>query len=111
MTTSGFDVFGTGIRTKVLIAISIMEETHPPELAKILGVGVTTVRNALSTLEQADLVVGRLEGNTRRVRLNPRFRAYPQLKDLLDALALGELALLSKIADLRRRPRRDGKAL
>ncbi len=111
MTTSGFDVFGTGIRTKTLVAISVLEETHAPELARLLGVGTTTVRNALDTLEQSGMVVGTLEGNTRRVRLNTRFRAYDQLKALLDQLAIGDIPLLERIADLRRRPRRSGQAL
>jgi len=69
------------------------------------------VRNALDTLEQAGLVAGSLEGNTGRVRLNPRFRAYTQLADLLQQLAIRDTALLSKIVDLRRRPRRIGKPL
>ena len=111
MTTSGFDVFGTGIRTKSLVAISVLGETHAPELARLLGVGTTTVRNALDTLEQAGLVVGTLEGNTRRVRLNPGFRAYQQLDALLSQLARGDDALLLRISDLRRRPRRSGKSL
>jgi DNA-binding MarR family transcriptional regulator len=111
VTSSGFDVFGTGVRTKVLIAISVLEETHAPELARLLGVGVTTVRNAIDTLEQPGLVVGRLEGNTRRVRLNPRFRAHKRLKQLLQELADADSALLSRIAELRRRPRRSGKLL
>lgn len=111
MTTSGFDVFGTGVRTKTLVAISVLEETHAPELARLLGAGITTVRNAIDTLEQAGLVVGIMEGNTRRVRLNPRFRSYLKLRDLLQELAEGDAALLSRIADIRRRPRRTGKPL
>lgn len=111
MTSSGFDVFGTGVRTKTLIAIFVLDETHAPELARLLGLGSTTVRNAIDTLEQAGLVVGRLEGNTRRVRLNPRFRAYAQLKNLLQKLAVDDAPLLASIADLRRRPRRIGKSL
>ena len=84
------------------MAISMLEETHAPELARLLEVGDTTVRNALSTLEQAGLVVGRIEGNTRRVRLNPRFRAYTQLSELLHQLAIGDPELLSRVANLRR---------
>lgn len=111
MTSSGFDVFGTGVRTKLLLATYLLSETHATELARVVGAGVSTVRNALDTLEQAGLVVGTMEGNTRRVRLNPKFRAYPELRDLLHKLSLGEAALLANIADLRRRPRRVGKAL
>jgi DNA-binding transcriptional ArsR family regulator len=111
MTTSGVDVFGTGVRTKTLLAVSMLEETHASEVARILGVGATTVQNALETLERAGLVVGRVEGRSRRVRLNPRFRALNELKALLDKLALGDAALLAAMAELRRRPRRSGKAL
>lgn len=111
MTTSGFDVFGTGVRTKTLVALAVLEESHAPELARALGVGATTARNALDTLERAGLVVGRMEGNTRRVRLNPRFRAYAELKALLDRLAEGDPALLGALAAIRRRPRRVGKEL
>lgn len=111
MTTSGFDVFGTGVRTKTLLAIYLMQETHASELARVIGAGVNTIRNALDTLERAGLVVGTIEGNTRRVRLNPKFRAHAELADLLHKLSLGETALMTKIADLRRRPRRAGKGV
>lgn len=111
MTTSGFDVFGTGLRTKTLIALSVLGESHVSELSQILGAGPTTVRNAVGTLEQAGLVVGRYVGKTRQITLNPRFRAASELKALLDKLAQGDPALLSMIADLRRRPRRAGKPL
>ncbi|CAN5410629.1 hypothetical protein BH11ARM2_BH11ARM2_35510 [soil metagenome] len=111
VTTSGFDVFGTGVRTKILVAIGILGESHAPELARALGIGPTTARNALDTLERAGLVSGRIEGNTRRVKLNVSFRAYPELKALLDKLASGDPALLSALAETRRRPRRAGKEL
>jgi predicted transcriptional regulator len=111
VTTSGFDVFGTGVRTKTLLAIYLMQETHASELSRLLDAGVNTIRNALDTLERAGLVVGTMEGQTRRVRLNPKFRAHAELAVLLHKLSLGEIALMSKIADLRRRPRRLGKAL
>ena len=109
MTTSGFDVFGTGVRTKVLVAISVMEETHATEVARILGVGDNTARNALLTLEAAGLVVGTSEGGVKRFRLNPRFRAAAELRALLEKLSFGDPALLNSIATLRRRPRRTGK--
>ena len=99
------------MRTKTLLAIYLMQETHASELARVLGAGVNTIRNALDTLERAGLVAGTMEGNTRRVRLNPKFRAHAELTSLLHKLSLGETVLMSKIADLRRRPRRAGKGL
>lgn len=95
----------------MLVAISVMEESHATELARVLGVGDNTARNAALTLEEAGLIVGTSEGRARRLRLNPRFRAAAELKVLLDKLALGDPALLAAIAGLRRRPRKAGKAL
>lgn len=111
MAIGGTDIFGSGVRTKALIAIFVMEETHAPELARVLGIPRTTVSSALTTLEEAGLIVGTMEGQTRRFRLNRRFRAHAELRALLEKLSLGDAALLSAIADLRRRPRRAGKAL
>ena len=71
MTTSGFDVFGTGVRTKTLLAIYLMQETHASELARVLDAGVNTIRNAIDTLERAGLVVGTMEGQTRRISAQP----------------------------------------
>ena len=95
----------------MIVAICVMEESHATELARVLGVGDNTARNAALTLEEAGLIVGTFEGRARRLRLNPRFRAAAELRALLDKLALGDPALLEAIAELRRRPRRAGKAL
>ena len=109
--SSGFGVFGTGLRSNILVALALLEESHASELARILGAGLTTVRNAMDTLEQVGLIAGRVEGNTRRVRLNPRYWAQAELKALLEKLALGDPELMNRVGDLRRRPRRVGKAL
>ncbi|RYG15212.1 ArsR family transcriptional regulator [bacterium] len=94
-----------------MIALSALGESHAPELARLLGLGVTTTRNALDTLERAGLVVGIMKGNTRRVQLNPRFTALTELKALLDKLLVTDPALLTALAGMRRRPRRMGKEL
>jgi DNA-binding transcriptional ArsR family regulator len=109
--SSGFGVFGTGLRTNILVTLSLLEESHASELSRILGSGLTAVRNSLDTLDQVGLIAGRVKGKTRRVRLNPKFWAQAELRTLLDKLALGDPDLLNKVGGLRRRPRRIGKAL
>lgn len=111
MTSSGFGLFGTGTRTTVLLAISLLEETHVQELARVLSIGKTTVRNTIDTLEQSGIVAGVLEGRTRRIRLDSRFVAYSELKSLLEKMTFANPALLSAVSELRRRPRRIGKQL
>ncbi len=111
MATGGADIFGSGVRTKALVAIFVMEETHAPELARVLGIPRTTMSAALTTLEEAGMIAGTIEGQTRRFRLNRRFRAHAELRAFLEKLSLGDPALLSAIADMRRRPRRVGKDL
>ncbi len=111
MRSSGFGVFGSGIRTNILLVIALLEETHAQELSRILGVGKTTVRNALDTLEQAGVISGVLEGRARRVRLDPRFMAHDELSALLNKMALGSPSVIGAVAEFRRRPRRSGKKL
>ncbi len=111
MTSSGFGLFGTGMRTKALVCICLLEETHASELARILGAGITTIRNVIDTLEQAGVVAGVKEGGSRRIRLDTRFRAYDELKALLQKMALSDPALLFALGNERRRPRRSGKEI
>ena len=108
---SGFGLFGTRNRTNLLVLISLLEETHASELARLLGIRLYTVQNAIDSLEQAGVVSGAVEGRERRVRLNPRFFARDELKVLLDKMAAADRSLMEKVSELRRRPRRSGKPL
>lgn len=105
------DVFGTRTRTNILEALVLLEESHASELARILGLDVSTVQNSLDSLEQANLVVGAYKGTSRRVCLNPQFFARQELEALLTKLALNNGNLLERTGELRRRPRRVGKKL
>lgn len=104
MATGGADIYGPPVRMKVPAAIFVMEEAHAPELARALGVSRTTMSTALATLE--GMIVGTMEDQTRRFRLNRRFRAHAELSAFLEKLSLGDPALLHAIADMRRRPRK-----
>lgn len=104
-------IFGTKTRTNILLLLTLLEESHASELARILNVRLFTVQNSLDTLEQVGMVSGVVSGRERRVRLNPRFLARDELKALLDKLALNDSDLLDRVEQVRRRPRRAGKAI
>jgi len=93
----------------VLLALGLLEESFPRELARILGVSLNGVQQALRGLEDDGLVAGRLAGRTRLYRLNPRYFARQELNAYLRRLAEPENELTGRIEDLRKRPRRAGK--
>jgi DNA-binding transcriptional ArsR family regulator len=105
----GSRLFGPSTRTAVLVAIRLLEETYPSELAQLLGVRPYTVQSILASLERESIVASRLMGRTRIVSLNPRYFAHAELSALLWKLGQHDLNLQAKLAARRRRPRRAGK--
>jgi hypothetical protein len=88
-----------------------MEESYPRELARILDAPPSGVLKALRSLELDGLVAGRNVGRTRVFRINPRYFAYDDLNRYLGRLTEPDDDLRERVARLRRRPRRTGKAL
>ena len=103
--------FGGQARTRVLLALRLLEESYPRELARVLELPISGVQMALRGLERDGLVASRLAGRTRLVRLNPRYFAREELQRYLLKLAGTEAELQDRVADLRRRPRAGGKPL
>jgi len=103
--------FGGKTRTRVLLALSLLSESYPRELARILDAPLNGVQQALKGLEGDGIVSGRLAGRTCLFRLNPRYFAYRDLGRYLHRLAEPEEQLRRSIDGLRRRPRRTGKPL
>lgn len=103
--------FGSRSRTLVLLALSLLEESFPRELARVLELPLNGVQQALRSLEGAGLVSGRTAGRTRLFRINPRYFAGRELIAYLTRLAEPEETLRRKVESLRRRPRRTGKLL
>jgi sugar-specific transcriptional regulator TrmB len=103
--------FGGRSRTLALLALVLLEESFPRELSRVLKISLFGVQRALHGLERDGLVVGRLAGRTRLYRMNPRYFARQELLDYLKRLAEPEKELQAGISQLRRRPRRAGKAL
>ena len=103
--------FGGQARTRVLLALRLLDESYSRELARLLQLPVNGVQGALRGLERDGLVAGRLTGRTRLVRLNPRYFAREELQRYLLALAGADVELTDRVAALRRRPRKPGKPL
>ena len=103
--------FGGQARTRVLLALRLLDESYSRELARLLELPVNGVQGALRGLERDGLVAGRLTGRTRLVRLNPRYFAREELQRYLLALAGADVELTDRVAALRRRPRKPGKPL
>jgi DNA-binding transcriptional ArsR family regulator len=103
--------FGSQTRTRLLLAVELLGQSYARELARLLGVSLSSVQKALASLERDGLIAGRLVGRTRLVQLDPRYFAAKQLQDLLSRLLVAERDLKARAAELRRRPRRTGKRL
>ena len=103
------ELFGNRNRTALLLAIRLLGETYPSELAAILGVRLYTVQSVLSALEREGVIVSRALGRTRRISLNPRYFAHRELSALLSKLGQQDSTLQRLLASRRRRPRHAGK--
>lgn len=103
-------LFGSRVRTDVLVALARFGTSYVSELARILSLRPTEVLRAVASLERSGAVVSRLLGKVRTVELSPRFPERRELLELL--LRLGERPnYASRWTRVRRRPRAIGKAL
>ena len=109
--TDASSPFGSRARTRTLVALQLLTETYARELARLLGLSLSSVQKALRSLERDGLIAGRTAGRTRLYRLNPRAFARRELERYLERLSEPEAALRDRAARLRRRPRRTGKPL
>src|SRR2546425_1051162 len=75
MLVSRSSPFGGQTRTLVLLALSLLEESFPRELARLLEVSLNGVQQALRGLERDGLVAARLAGGTRPYRPHPAYCA------------------------------------
>jgi DNA-binding transcriptional ArsR family regulator len=111
MLVSRSSPFGSKTRTRVLLALRLLSESYPRELARILETSLYGVQTALRGLEIDGIVSGRNAGRTRLFSLNPRYFAYKDLRRYLLRLAEPEVEIKERIEKMRRRPRRTGKPL
>ena len=103
-------LFGSRIRTDVLVTAGRLGTTYVSEIAQVLGRRPIEVQRAVASLELADVVRTRRLGTIRIVELNKRFSQYRELATLL--LNMSEQPIYAqRWKKLRRRPRAMGKAL
>ncbi len=106
-----FKIFGTVLRTRVLLAVALAGETYPSEVARLIDARLFPVQRVLDALEQEGLVASRKRGVERRVTLNPRYFARAELSALLMRLGQQDKDLMKALEGRRSRPRRKGKEL
>jgi DNA-binding transcriptional ArsR family regulator len=95
--------FGSVARTRALLALSLVTETYPRELARVLGLSLFSVQKALASLERDGVVASRMAGRTRLYALNPRYPASRELREYLERLSGRDFELRRRIGALSRR--------
>jgi DNA-binding MarR family transcriptional regulator len=103
------DLFGSPARTRALLSIGLLGETHAAEIADILERAPSRVKDLVDGLEAAGLIIGTQVGTARVLSLNPRYVAAAELRSLIEALGFYDRDLQRRLSQIRRRPRRKGK--
>ncbi len=103
-------LFGTRMRTALLMLVAVLEETYPAEISRYLGSTISAVQRTLDKLEDEGLVATR-QLAVRKVTLNPNFPAFRELRTLLLRLSEGYSQYQTVKESRRTRPRRRGKPL
>jgi DNA-binding transcriptional ArsR family regulator len=111
MTVIASSPFGSATRTRTLVALRLLEESYARELARVLQSPLSSVQQAIGSLERDGIVAVRSLGRTRVARIDPRYFARAELLEYLERLSEADSALREAVASLRRRPRRSGKPL
>jgi DNA-binding transcriptional ArsR family regulator len=101
-------IFGSRLRSDVLIAVARLGTTYASELAGVLKKRPIEIQRALRSLERAGLVTTRRVGRVRLVDLDRRYPESPEMAMLL--LKLSERPLYRELwGRTSRRPRAMGK--
>ncbi len=87
----------------MLLALSLVTETYPRELARVLEMPLFSVQKALASVERDALVTSRMLGRTRLYSLNARYLASRELREYLERLAGREFELRRRVAASSRR--------
>ena len=100
----GSSPFGSRARTRALLALALMTESYPRELARIVQMPLFSVQKALASLERDQVLASRLLGRTRLYGINPRYLASRELREYLERLAGREFEMRRRVAAVRGRP-------
>lgn len=104
-------LFGSAVRTRLLVALALLDESYASELARVINAPLFSVQRAIDALEAERILSTRTIGKERRTTLNPRFTGANELNALLRRLASDFPEINASVESLRRRPRAKGKAL
>ena len=104
-------LFGSETRTRVLVAVALLESSYPREISRLTRVPLISVQRIVNDLERQGVIGSRLVGRQREVRLNRQYFAAKELRELLFRMRLADPTLTERIEGFRRRPRRAGKEL
>ncbi len=103
-------IFGSELRTRLLVLVAVLEETYPAELSRYTGTPISSIQRALDGLEREGLIASRRLA-VRTLTLNPLYPAREELRALLLRLAQGYPQYQEIKESTRSRPRRRGKPL
>jgi DNA-binding transcriptional ArsR family regulator len=103
-------LFGSKMRTALLMLLAVLEESYPAELSRYLGSSISSVQRTLDKVEDEGLVSRRSLG-VQAVTLNPLHPAGRELRALLLRLADGYPEYQRLKESRRLRPRRRNKRL
>ncbi len=101
-------IFGSKLRTAILMLTATLEETYPAELARYLKTSISNIQRALDRLEIERLIATR-PLVVRAVTLNPLFPGNKELRAFLLRLVDGYPEYGQVKEAQRQRPRRRGK--
>lgn len=104
-------IFGSSLRTRILVLTALLGDTYPSQLARLLKTSRSVVGAAVDRLEREHLVAARRWGKERRITLNPTTSFAPELRALLLKLAESSPEYRETVRSLRARPRRRGKPI
>jgi DNA-binding transcriptional ArsR family regulator len=103
-------LFGTKMRTALLMLIAVLEETYPGELSRYLKTSISSVQRTLDKIEDEGIISTR-PLVVRAVTLNPMYPAVRELRSLLLRLAEGYPEYDRLKESRRSRPRKRKKPL
>jgi len=103
-------LFGSKMRTALLMLPAVLGETYSAELARYLGTTIASMQRTFDKVEDDGLVATR-PLVVRAVTLNPTYPAANELRALLLRLAEGYPQYRELKESRRTRPRRRGKRL
>jgi len=104
-------LFGSRRRTQVLLALSLLEESHSRELSRLLNMPLFSVQRIVAALEEEGVFVSRIVGRERRITFNRRYLAFAELQALLRKLAVRDSGVDDAVSQFRSRPRAKGKEI